>query len=183
MIGLNRRGILSLLSLAMLVGLCAGTWLWLGLRITVAPQRAHERAAATWQAAQIDNYRIIVRVQETFRTSGVYDLTIENGDIIGGQIYSIGAYRYDPNPPAFEIDAAQSAPYTVENLLIRARRLAEDLPTFNLYTPSTSHISYHPQIGYPQQVVENTCGLLANDAIAACITDITVLEFESLRGQ
>ncbi|MEL6273132.1 MAG: hypothetical protein AAFR22_25225, partial [Chloroflexota bacterium] len=111
------------------------------------------------------------------------ELMVVDDSIESAQLFSTGAYRYDPNPIPFDVDATQAASYTVESLFTRSQRLADDLPVINIHTLATSHISYDPEIGYPQHYVENTCGLLVNDAIQACVTEVIVLEFEVLADQ
>jgi hypothetical protein len=153
-----------------------------GVRVTLNPQAAYEQAQAQWDTSAPDHYRVFVRVQAGFAADGVYELTVQDGELTDAKIYSAPAFRYDPDAPAFDVSLAEAGGYTPDALFNRARRLVHDFDALHFHLLKTSHVRYNTAYGYVESYVQNTCGWLFNDLVDTCITEIEVVRFEPLEG-
>lgn len=156
-----------------------GVWLWLDVRVSLNPQANHDAARAQWLRNAPPDYRMWVRVQEPFATSGMYELTVRGRELAQVRLFNTLAFRFDPDAPAFDVPLEQGIPYTVEVVFDDAADLVADLPAVHLYTPGSSHVTYDPVVGYVTRYVRNTCGL-ALSTVEQCVTDIEVVRFEVL---
>lgn len=160
--------------LAALVGIAAA----FGVRIRWQPATAFEQAQARWQAANIDSYQATVLAQVPFRAEGVYFITVEDGTVTQAEVVNIGAYRFSENPPRAPLDPSQGDPFTMAALLQYAERLTSDLPAFELTLAGSSRITYDPETGHVQELVQNNCGVLFMN-IDECLLRYEVLVFEA----
>ena len=168
-----RRTLIGLLVVAGLVG--GGAYL-LGVRVAVNPDARLADARARWQAEDISAYRLLVRVEAPFATSGVYQIDVESGTVTDTRIYSPGTFRMDPNATAFEVPPSQGEAYTVGALFGQAERLVNDLPWLHLYVPHSTHVLYD-ESGHVAELVDNACGW-ALTLTEECVTRITVQRLE-----
>jgi hypothetical protein len=160
------------------VGGIAGAALVFDMRVALNPGAQFDEARARWQAADIDSYTLFVEVQAPFQTSGVYELTVQDGELTDAVVYNPPTFRFDPNAPAFDVPVSQGAPYTLEALFDRAARLQQDFAPLHIYTAGTSHVRYDEDDGYVTELVDNTCGWLT--LAAECVTRIRVIRFDPL---
>ncbi len=168
-----RRTLIGILIVGILA---AGGAYLLGVRVTVNPAARLADAHARWNAQDIDDYRLLVRVDAPFATSGVYQIDVENGTPTDTRIYSPGTFRMDPNAPAFEVAPSQGEAYTVAALFGRAERLVNDVPWLHLYMPHSTHVRYS-ETGHVAELVDNACGW-ALTLVDECVTRITVQRLE-----
>ena len=166
-----------LLPILLLMLVCAGVWWFGSVRITLNPQGTHTQALTRWTIANLTAYEMTVIVVEPLRENAVYELVVENGSITQAATMNPGTFRFDANPPRYEIDPVFATAYTIDSLFGRTERLIRNFNIIHIYTPGTSQVHYHPGLGYPTDLTNNTCGIFAAD-IDACITHIQVVRLE-----
>lgn len=147
-----------------------------GLRVSLNPAAQFADARAQWQAAAIDSYTLFVEVQAPFQTSGIYELTVQDGELTDTVVYNPPTFRFDPDAPAFDVPISQGEPYTLDGLFNQAERLTADFSAFHIYAAYSSHVLYDEEHGYVTELIHNSCGWLT--LAEECITRIEVVRFE-----
>jgi|GEM_PF-4097127 hypothetical protein len=164
--------------LVLMIALLWGGWSW-GMRIQWNPHQTAQAMQARWEQQDITAYRLVVDVQEPYFSDGLYVLTVEDGVVTDAQAYNSLTYRFDPNAEPYPVTSSLVEQYTMERLHQYALNLLEGKWGGTVYRPTTSHVLYDEQSGQLEQLVDNTCGWLFQQA-EACLTRYTVLELTPL---
>jgi len=142
----------------------------------IAPVRTHQQAERTWSEQRPATYEIAVWVVRPLRENEVIEMSVTDNAITRAASINPGLYRFQQDPPRYDLPPQLASAYTVDGLFGQAERIAQGLGPLHIHTPDMTHILYDPAYGYPQRIVQNSCIPLLND-LPACITRYEVVSF------